>query len=140
MRAAFKLLTVLLGLMTGALPALAGDALSPPEALERTRARAVTLVDVRTPVEWNDTGIPAGAKTFSWGRPDFVQGVLGLVQGDRNAPLVLICRSGNRSGKAMAALREAGFTNVSHVGEGMAGNATGLGWLGRGLPVEEWKP
>lgn len=118
----------------------AAETLAPAEAAALTSARAVTLVDVRTPAEWNETGIPTGARTVSWGQPDFVQRVVDLVAGDRAAPVVLICRSGSRSARAMAALREGGFTHVSHVPEGMAGGPNGPGWLARGLPVQPWTP
>lgn len=143
MHAAFKLLALLAALLLPALmlaaPASAGDSIAAPEALTLVQARAVLLVDVRTPVEWSDTGIPVGAATVSWGQPDFIRGILALTQGDRHAPLLLICRTGNRSGRALATLRENGFTQVSHVAEGMAGGNAGPGWLARGLPVKEWQ-
>lgn len=123
-----------------AAPARAGDVVDAPEAAALATARKVTLVDIRTPREWDDTGIPQGARTVTWGQSDFGERMLSLVQGDRAAPLVLICRSGNRSGKALAFLRENGFTQVRHVPDGMSGGAAGPGWLARGLPVVEWRP
>lgn len=33
-------------------------------------------------------------------------------------------------------LREAGFTQVYNIKEGMAGSAAGPGWIKRGLPVQ----
>lgn len=134
MRAVFRLFT-LLAILVLALPASADDSITAPETLALAQAHTITLVDVRTPAEWAETGIAAGAGTVSWGQPDFVRGILTLTQGDRHAPLVLICRTGNRSGRALAALRENGFTQVRHVGEGMAGSPAGPGWLARGLPV-----
>ena len=122
-------------------PVCAGAAevtVAPAEAAAMAGAHSVTLVDIRTPGEWADTGIPSGARTVSWGQPDFMQRMLDLVAGDRDAPLVLICRTGNRSARAVAALREGGFTQVRHVAEGMAGGPNGPGWLTRGLPVESW--
>ena len=35
---------------------------------------------------------------------------------DKNQPIILYCRSGNRAGIAATALREAGFTNVTNAG------------------------
>lgn len=122
----------------GCTPANARETLSAPEAAVLAERGEVILVDVRTPMEWNATGIPKGARTVTWGRPDFVDLMLEATGGDRDAPLALICRAGNRSGKALAALREAGFTWLRHVPEGMAGSAAGPGWLARGLPVEPW--
>lgn len=138
MRAAFKLLTVLTILVL-AVPAMADDALSPSDALTLVQRGGVVLVDVRTPMEWTETGIPAGAATASWGQSGFLADILKLVQGDRHAPLVLICRTGNRSSRALAFLRDNGFTHANHVAEGMAGSAAGPGWLARGLPVTAWK-
>lgn len=125
--------------MLATMPARAGELVLPSEALAQAQAHSIILVDVRTPAEWADTGIPAGARTVSWGLSDFAERMLKVAEGDKHAPLVLICRTGNRSGRAMAFLREHGFTQVSHVAEGMAGSATGPGWLARGLPVQAWQ-
>lgn len=130
---------LLAALVVAPLAATAGETVSPPEAASLIQARSAVLVDVRSPAEWSETGIPTGARTVSWGQPDFVKRMLEVVGNDRDAPVVLICRSGNRSARAMAALRESGFTRVSHVPEGMAGGPNGPGWLARGLPVEPWK-
>lgn len=125
----------LLGL---AAPARADEVISPAAAFTLAQSKAVTIIDVRTPVEWQDTGIPPGAIPISWGRADFTERVLAVVKGQRAAPIVLICRTGNRSSKALAHLRDQGFTNVSHVAEGMAGGPAGPGWIARGLPVTDW--
>lgn len=138
MHAAFRLLAVAAALVLG-LPAHAAEGVSPAEAVAQQRDHVAMLVDVRTPAEWAETGIPAGAQTISWGRPDFVANILALVQGNRDAPLVLICRTGKRSGKAVAALRDNGFTQVTHVAEGMAGSSAGPGWIARGLPLRPWQ-
>jgi len=118
--------------------AWAAETVSPAEALNLSQSKAVTFIDVRTPVEWQDTGLPPGAAAISWGRADFAERVLALVKGDRNAAIVLICRTGNRSAKAMAYLRDQGFTNVRHVAEGMVGGPNGPGWIARGLPLVDW--
>ncbi|MCC6622247.1 MAG: rhodanese-like domain-containing protein [Deltaproteobacteria bacterium] len=49
---------------------------------------------------------------------------------DRHAPLVMICRSGARSGRATQALARMGFTSVHNMVGGM------LRWNAEGLPVE----
>ena len=95
-----------------------------------------TLIDVREPAEWAETGVPTGASTISISRKDFVDAVLDKVGGDKSAPVALICRSGNRSVKASEALTAAGFTNVTNVGDGMLGReGVGKGWLAAKLPV-----
>lgn len=107
-----------------------------PEALEKAQAGEVTLIDIRTPAEWRQTGIAAGALTIDMTSKSFVQDVLNAVQGNPDAPITLICRTGNRTNYTREALEKRGFTNVSHVPEGMAGSAAGPGWVRRGLPVE----
>lgn len=119
----------------------ADDVLAPPDALAAARAGTLVIIDVRTQREWDDTGIPATARTVSWapanGGADFAAQVLAVTGGDKTAPVALICRTGNRSAKAQAALRQSGFSNVSNIAEGMTGGPAGPGWLARGLPVEE---
>ena len=116
--------------------AAAGTTLTAPEALDKAQAGEITLIDIRTPREWRQTGVASGALTIDMTKKTFVQEVLDAVQGDRNAPIVLICRTGNRTAYTQKALEKLGFTNISHVAEGMAGSAAGPGWVRRGLPVE----
>ena len=116
--------------------AAAGTTLTAPEALDKAEAGKITLIDIRTPPEWRQTGVASGALTIDMTKKTFVQEVLDAVQGDRSAPIVLICRTGNRTDYTRQALEKLGFTNVSHVAEGMAGSAAGPGWVRRGLPVE----
>jgi rhodanese-related sulfurtransferase len=131
------LVTVVLALIGGA--AQAGSTMTAPEALEKARAGEITLIDIRTPAEWRQTGVASGALTIDMTTRTFVQEVLNAVEGDPKAPVVLICRTGNRTGYTRDALEKMGFTNVAHVPEGMAGSAAGPGWVRRGLPVERCK-
>ena len=95
-----------------------------------------TLIDVREPAEWAETGVPQGAATISISRKDFVDAVLVKVGGDKSAPVAVICKSGARSTKAAEQLSQAGFTNVTNVGDGMMGRpAVGQGWLAARLPT-----
>ena len=105
------------------------------EAFVSSKEKA-TLIDVREPAEWAETGVPTGAATVSISRADFVDAVLAKVGGDKSAPVAVICRSGSRSVKAAEALSAAGFTNVTNVGDGMMGRpAVGQGWLAAKLPT-----
>lgn len=121
--------------------AQAADAvLSAPETLSRVQEGKITLIDVRQPEEWRQTGVAKGALRISMQQP---QGPTGLVQelskavgGNKAAPIALICRTGNRSGAVQKLLHDAGFTQVYNVKEGMAGSAGGPGWLARGLPLQ----
>jgi rhodanese-related sulfurtransferase len=112
--------------------------LSAPDALAAAGEGKLRLIDIRTPQEWRQTGVAPGA-----GRVDFYRGpevllssVLQMVGGDKNAPIALICRTGNRTVTAQKFLQAQGFTRVYNVSEGMAGSAAGPGWLKRSLPVE----
>ncbi|WP_332674339.1 rhodanese-like domain-containing protein [Aromatoleum sp.] len=122
-------------------PAWAAPAeITPQEAQARATTGALTLVDVRTPREWRETGVAAGAARIDMNQPDgadgFVKAVLEGVGGDRDAPIAFICRSGNRSGHVQRLLAEQGFTQVQSVSEGMSGSSAGPGWIKRGLPLE----
>jgi rhodanese-related sulfurtransferase len=111
------------------------SALSPPEAHAAARDGTLLLVDVRRPDEWAGTGIGAGALPLDMRRPDFEAALLDAAGGDRSQPIALICARGVRSRSLSARLRDAGFTNVMDVPEGMLGSGAGPGWLRRGLPV-----
>jgi sulfur-carrier protein adenylyltransferase/sulfurtransferase len=86
----------------------------------------VRLVDVREPSEFNnELGHIAGAELVP----------LATVEGAaeswaRDAELVLVCRSGARSGRAAAQLTRKGFTRVLNMSGGM------IAWNEAGLPVE----
>ncbi len=111
-----------------------------PEALSLQREGKLVLIDIRTPEEWKQTGVPAGAKRADMynrqGPAAFVEDVLAQVDGNRETPIGLICRVGNRSTKAHKLLVSKGFTNVFNIKEGMQGSEAGPGWLKRGLPLE----
>lgn len=113
-----------------------GPSLAAPEALELARADKLTIVDIRRPEEWRQTGVAQGALRIDMRDPNFADAVLASVGGDRNAPIGLICRTGNRTTQMQAVLRDQGFTHVYNISEGMAGSGAGPGWIRRGLPVE----
>lgn len=117
-----------------------GPTLAAPDAYAQAAAGKLTLIDIRRPEEWRQTGVARGALQINMahpqGTPGFVQQVAAEVGGDRSAPIGLICRTGNRTTQMQHALREAGFTRVYNIKEGMAGSSAGPGWLARGLPVE----
>jgi rhodanese-related sulfurtransferase len=129
-------LAVLAAVVVTACASEAGPTLSAPEALEMSRAGEITLVDIRTPREWRETGIAQGALPIDMTRRTFVQEILQAVDGNKDAAIGIICRTGNRTTYTQKALQEMGFTNVYNVKEGMAGSGAGPGWVRRGLPVE----
>ena len=83
-------------------------------------ADGAALLDVREPHEWAQVHVD-GARHVPLGDltlPDVPEG-----------PVVLVCRSGNRSGQATRAMIAAGRTDVVNMAGGM------LAWVEQGLPV-----
>lgn len=117
-------------------PDYVGNKLSVEEAHHQASSGDILLVDIRTPREWQATGVGQGAHPLDMRRDDFEQALEQLTGGDRNAPVALICARGVRSARLSNRLTEAGFTNIIDVPEGMLGSAAGPGWVRAGLPVE----
>ncbi len=115
--------------------------LSPADARALQESGDIVLVDIRQPEEWRETGVADGAVLVSMGHPEggqgFLRDLLEAVEGDTDAPLVLICRTGNRTSQVVPALQQWGFTRVYHVPDGMLGNPSGPGWIRSGLPVAD---
>jgi rhodanese-related sulfurtransferase len=82
------------------------------------------LVDVREPDEWA-AGHPPGAVHIPMRDVPSRLGEL-----PRDEPVYLICRSGNRSARVAAYLRQEGFARPINVAGGI------LAWQRAGLPVE----
>lgn len=70
------------------------------------------IIDVRTPAEFAG-GHLDGAVNIDIQSADFTSRIESL---DRNGSYVVYCRSGNRSGMAMAQMLDMGFTDVSNAG------------------------
>src|ERR1035437_7062130 len=87
--------------------------ITPVELAERLRAGDVELIDVREPNEWDIARIP-GARLIPLG--DFPAAIPSL---DRTRDIVVQCRSGMRSGKAVRQLQAAGFTKVKNLAGGI---------------------
>jgi rhodanese-related sulfurtransferase len=117
-----------------------GEIIAADEALARAEAGRLTIVDVRSPAEWRQTGIASGARLATIhnrkGPMGFLEEITALVDGDKSRPIAMICARGYRSAAATAFLREQGFTNVFDIREGMLGRDDRPGWLARDLPVE----
>lgn len=115
--------------------------ISAEEALSLAQAGQLTLVDVRSPREWRQTGVPAGARPVTIHDPNGLVGFLEAVREELDAdfdrPIALICARGNRSTLAQSAMSEAGYSRVLNIREGMLGSADGPGWLSRGLPTDD---
>jgi rhodanese-related sulfurtransferase len=118
----------------------AGELIAADQAMRLAMSGEIVVVDVRSPQEWQQTGVPAGARLVTIHQPD---GLIGFIDAmgdalgeDRDRPIALICARGNRSSVASSALAEAGYTQVYNIREGMFGSPDGPGWLARGLPTD----
>ncbi len=123
-----------------AVPASAAGVLGADEAHRRSQAGEVLIVDVRSPGEWRQTGLPKGAAAVTIHNPNGAEGflteMLKAVGGDKSKPVALICAAGTRSNRAHRFLESRGFTNLYDVREGMLGRGDAPGWLKRGLPTQ----
>ena len=113
--------------------------LSVQEVFDRAASGEVLLVDIRTPTEWQRTGLPQGAVPLDMRRPDFTTELLRLTGGSVDKAVALICAGGVRSSRLSLRLSETGFTQIIDVPEGMVGSAEGPGWLKSKLPIINWQ-
>lgn len=77
---------------------------------------SVQLVDVRTPAEWQATGVIEGAKRINFHAPDF-QAQMGKL--DKQKPVIVYCAAGGRSPVAAEMLVKMGFKKVFDYAGGM---------------------
>lgn len=105
------------------------------EAHTAVKAGTLLLVDIRTPEEWQQTGVAEGAWPVDMRRRDFGPILMAMIERNPQHQLAVICRTGNRSGYLVKVLKENGIPGVLDVTEGMAGGRNGLGWIKTGLPV-----
>lgn len=95
------------------------------EARALAEAPGVTIIDVRTPEEFA-TGHLAGAELIDVSAPGFAEAIRAF---DPAGRYLVYCRSGNRSQAAVAAMAQAGFTDVAELDGGIRA------WQAAGLPV-----
>lgn len=97
----------------------------------------VLLIDIRRKEEWQQTGIVKGSKTITFfdktGRVnnDFVPKFTAFAKPDQ--PVILICRTGNRTKAASEALvKHLGYKNVMNVTDGITR------WIAEKRPVVKY--
>jgi len=108
------------------------------------------LVDVRTSIEYSFVGHPPSAVHIAWKEFPSMQindhfiDQVNQVAADKKAPIILLCRSGQRSLDAAKALESAGFQQLVNVLEGFEGpldkhkqRGNLGGWRYNGLPWEQ---
>lgn len=103
--------------------------------LERLSKSGVPVIDIRLQSEWEETGIVPGSKllTFfdakgSYDAASWLEKVIPIAKS--NEPVILICRSGNRTKPVSLFLsQQAGYAKVYNVKQGIKG------WIGAGGAV-----
>jgi len=108
MRRIFLLLIAPLGLVACSGGASEADPAAADSAADSNRV----LIDVRTPAEFA-AGHLEGAINIDFQSPTFAAEVSAL---DPTGSYTLYCRSGNRSGQALAVMKDLGFTDLSNAG------------------------
>jgi rhodanese-related sulfurtransferase len=101
--------------------------------LKALLAEGVPLYDVRRPEEWRQTGVVPGSRTLTYvdggGRvnPELLPRIQAEVAKD--APIALICRTGNRTDALARQLAAQGYTRIYNVHDGI------VGWIAEHNPV-----
>lgn len=100
--------------------------LTPDQALDMQKQQQALIVDIRTNAEWQASGvIPDSLKLQAFdssGKFDQTQWLADLkkAQSSPDQPVILVCRSGNRSGKVGELLtKQLGLNNIYHISQGI---------------------
>ena len=104
-----------------------GAGVSPTEAVQLINRQKAQVIDVCSADEFK-AGHLVGAKNIPL--PELAAGAKGL-PGNKTTPLVVVCASGARSGKAVSQLKEMGYENAQSLRGGLAA------WRAANLPVEK---
>jgi len=136
MKNPFSLIALIAGtLVSVSLPAQAEVINIDNAELARLTAKGVPLIDIRTAGEWKSTGVIAGARLLTFfdekgnANPgQWLTSAKGFATPEQ--PVILICRSGNRTKAATQFLSEqAGYKTVYNVTSGLNG------WLAEKRPL-----
>jgi len=133
-----KLLAIFLAcfLFSGVLMATELQSVTPEQLLQMQQHQNALVVDVRTEAEWQASGIIANSHKLqsfdNQGKfdPEKWLAALQQMKSSPDQPVILVCRSGNRSGKVGTFLTEQlGMKNVYHLENGLQS------WVKSGHPV-----
>lgn len=102
--------------------------------LEALQKEGVTVVDIRRPEEWQQTGVVKGSKLLTLFngagqlQPAFLNNIKQIAPPDK--PVILICRTGNRTMAGSQLLSQhLGYKDVYNVTNGITH------WIAQGKPV-----
>jgi len=101
--------------------------ITPQELAEVCKAKSIDLIDVRTPLEFQEVRLTA-ARNIPLDRLN-PQAVMEHRLGSKDDPIYVICRSGSRGQKACESFVAAGFSRVVNVQGGT------LACVAAGLPA-----
>ncbi len=124
---------VLLALVSGSMlfwPMLRGSAgggLSPEAAVQRINREKAVVIDICEPAEYA-AGHIVGARSIPLGE---LEAKLPGVVKNKATPLVLVCASGMRSGRAVAIARKLGYEQADSLAGGLKS------WRQANLPIEK---
>lgn len=97
-----------------------------PYLIERVANNEWLLIDVRSPQEFADGHIP-GAVNMPH---DNINDYIADLEGHKDKPIIIYCRSGRRAQLAMKVLQDMDFSEVMHLEGDM------LGWSAAGLTID----
>jgi rhodanese-related sulfurtransferase len=106
------------------------------EAFAKLQAKGYPVIDIRTPMEWKQTGIIKGAHKMMFftpnGQPDLANWFFGLghLVKDKNQPILIYCAHANRSKALGQGLDQMGFKHVYELKGGIEN-----GWIKAGKPT-----
>lgn len=112
------------------LPVVKGAAVSgldPNGAVMLMNREKAVVIDVCEAAEFS-AGHIAGAKNIPLGE---LEAKLASTVKNKTAPLILVCQSGARSGRAVAIAKKLGFDNAQSLGGGLKA------WNAANLPIEK---
>ena len=104
-----------------------GAGLTPAAAVQLINREKAVVIDVCEPAEYQ-AGHVGGAKSIPLG--ELEAKLPGAVK-NKATPLVLVCASGMRSGRAVAIARKLGYDNAQSLSGGLKG------WREASLPIEK---
>jgi phage shock protein E len=84
--------------------------------VKRLIGQGALVIDVRMEAEAASGMVPQAKLIPLHDMPHRLGDVERLVGGDKSRPVIVYCRSGNRSGSAKTILQRAGFSNVVNAG------------------------
>jgi len=102
-----------------------GKSVNTATATQLINKRSAVVVDIREAAEFAKGHLP---QAKSAPLADLPARANGLAK-DKSVPIIVVCQTGQRSGKAQAALKEAGYSEIYSLEGGLAA------WQQAGLPV-----